>query len=113
MSLPPSPPTPPRSRTLLGPALGWSLLHVPLLLALYADSIAAALRATPPSYRVAYAPAFLVQASVVALVAWAIGLPLARWSRVYRRAAPAIVGLATIVAAIDARALATAGFHLN
>jgi uncharacterized protein len=95
------------------PALVWALLHVPVTLGLYVDSLTSALRATPPSFRAAVAPTFLVQASLLALVVWTIGLPLVRWPRVYRFTAPALAGLVTFGFAIDGRALASAGFHLN
>jgi hypothetical protein len=95
------------------PALVWALLHVPVFLALYAQGIGAALRATPEAYRPALWPTFLPQATFLALVAFALALPLSLWPRVYRFAAPAAAGLLTAGVALDSRIYHSVGFHLN
>ncbi len=94
------------------PALLWALLHVPVFLALFAQGIANALRATPDAYRLALWPTFVPQATLLALVAFVLGLPLS-WSRAYRFAAPLAAGLVTAAVALDARIYHSVGFHLN
>jgi uncharacterized protein len=94
-------------------ALFWALLHVPVVLALYASSIWDAVQGTPEKYRLALSPTFVPQAAVVALVAWLATLPFSRWSRGYRYLAPAVTGLVVVIAAIDSRVYEAVGFHLN
>ncbi|HEY6099456.1 MAG TPA: sulfatase-like hydrolase/transferase [Anaeromyxobacter sp.] len=94
-------------------ALLWSLLHVPLFLALFAQGIAAAIRATPEGYRLLVWPTFLPQATLLAAVAFALGLPFVLSPRLYRFAAPAAAGLVTGAVALDARIYHSVGFHLN
>lgn len=94
-------------------ALVWSLLHVPLLVWLFAGSAAAALRGVPEGYRMALWPAFPTQAAVLALAAFVLGLPFYAWRRGYRFVAPLVTGLVTLFLAIDARVYATIGFHVN
>jgi uncharacterized protein len=94
-------------------ALVWSLLHVPLFLALFAPGIGAALRATPGAYRVYLWPTFLPQATLIAAAAFALGLPFALSRRLYRFAAPAAAALVTSGVALDARIYQSVGFHLN
>ncbi|WP_242346616.1 sulfatase-like hydrolase/transferase [Anaeromyxobacter terrae] len=95
------------------PALVWSLLHVPLFLALYATSIAAAVRNAPAAYRAPLWPTFLPQAALLALGAFAVALPFSLRPRAYRFAAPAVLGLATSVVALDSRIFGAVGFHMN
>ena len=57
------------------PALLWSLLHVPIFLALFAPGIEAALRATPEQFRPWLWPTFLPQATLLAFLAWMLALP--------------------------------------
>jgi uncharacterized protein len=95
------------------PALLWALLHVPIFLALFAQGIGAALRATPEAYRVALWPTFVPQATLLAFLAFALGLPFAFSPRVYRFAAPAAAGVVTAIVAIDAHIYHSVGFHLN
>src|SRR5512133_696950 len=95
------------------PALVWALLHVPLFLALFAPGIGAALRATPEAYRVALWPTFLPQATLLALVAFALALPFSLAPRAYRFAAPLLAALVTAGVALDARVYHSVGFHLN
>ena len=94
-------------------ALLWALLHVPVFLALFAHGIATALHATPEAYRVALWPTFLPQATLIAVVAFALGLPFSLAPRVYRFAAPAAAALVTGGIALDARIYDSVGFHLN
>lgn len=95
------------------PALLWALLHVPIFLALFAQGISTAVRATPEAYRLALWPTFLPQATLLALLAFAAGLPFARLARAYRFAAPAAAALVTGVVALDSRIYHSVGFHLN
>lgn len=95
------------------PALVWSLLHVPLFLALYATSIAAAVRNAPAAYRLPVWPTFLPQAAVLALAAFLVALPFSLRPRAYRFAAPAVLGLATSLLALDSRIFGAVGFHMN
>jgi membrane-anchored protein YejM (alkaline phosphatase superfamily) len=95
------------------PALLWALLHVPIVLALYAAPIAAAVRATPDEFRVWLWPTFLPQALLLAVLGFVLGLPFVALPRAYRFAAPATVGLVTAVLAIDAKVFGATGFHLN
>jgi hypothetical protein len=95
------------------PALAWALLHVPIFLALFAQGIGAALRATPEAYRVALWPTFVPQATLLALVAFALALPFSWAPRAYRFAAPFAVALVTAALALDARIYHSVGFHLN
>jgi membrane-anchored protein YejM (alkaline phosphatase superfamily) len=94
-------------------ALLWALLHVPIFLWLYAEGIRAALQATPEGWRAALWPTFLPQATLVALVAFLVGLPFSLAPRVYRFAAPGAVALVTGAVALDARIYHSVGFHLN
>jgi membrane-anchored protein YejM (alkaline phosphatase superfamily) len=95
------------------PALLWALLHVPVFLALFAPGIGAALRATPEGYRALLWPTFLPQATLLAVVAFALALPFALLPRTYRWAAPAAAALVTSAVALDARIYHSVGFHLN
>jgi len=95
------------------PALVWALLHVPLVIALYAGPIADALGAMPPAYRWPVLPVYLPQAALVSLVAWLLALPLSRWPRAYRYAAPALVALVFAVVVVDSRVYEQVRFHLN
>src|SRR5512133_192247 len=94
-------------------ALVWALLHTPLFLALFAPGIAAAIRSAPGAYRAALWPTFLPQATLLALVAFALGLPFSVSGRAYRVAAPAATALVTAGLALDARIYESVGFHLN
>src|SRR5512133_414129 len=94
-------------------ALVWALLHAPLFLALFAPGIAAAMRASPAAYRVALWPTFLPQATLLALVAFVLGLPFSLSGRAYRFAAPGAAALVTAGLALDARIYESVGFHLN
>ncbi len=100
-------------RALRFPAFLWALLHVPVFLALYAPSVRAAVRATPDAYRAWLWPTFVPQALLLALVAFVVALPVARWPRVYRLAAPGAAGLVTAALALDAKVLESVGYHLN
>jgi uncharacterized protein len=95
------------------PALVWSLLHVPLFLGLYAGSIAAAVRNAPPAYRLPLWPTFLPQATLLAIAAFVVALPFSLRPRAYRFAAPAVLGLATSLLALDSRIYGAVGFHMN
>jgi uncharacterized protein len=103
----------PRGSELRFPALIWALLHAPLVLALYAPSLGPALRSVPPAYRLPLWPALAAEALILALVIFAVPLPLSLWGRAYRLAAPFFAGLATVALAVDARLYATVGFHVN
>jgi membrane-anchored protein YejM (alkaline phosphatase superfamily) len=95
------------------PALLWALLHAPLFLWLYAQSVAIAVRLTPADYRAALWPTFLPQALLLAVILFLAAAPLSRWPRAYRFAAPAIAALGSVILAIDSRVYAAVGFHLN
>jgi uncharacterized protein len=95
------------------PAFLWTLLHVPLFLALYAPAISAAVRATPEAYRAWLWPTFAPQALLLALLAFVLGLPFALAPRAYRFAAPAAAGLVTVALALDAQVFQSVGYHLN
>ncbi|HSD21140.1 MAG TPA: sulfatase-like hydrolase/transferase [Anaeromyxobacter sp.] len=95
------------------PALVWSLLHVPLFLALFATSIATAVRNAPPAYRLPLWPIFLPQAALLALAAFVVALPFSLLPRAYRFAAPAVLGVATTFLALDSRIYGAVGFHMN
>ena len=95
------------------PALLWSLLHVPIFLALFAPGIEAAVRATPEQFRPWLWPTFLPQAMLLALLAWVLALPCSLGRRAYRFAAPAATALLTGGVALDAQVYGSVGFHLN
>jgi membrane-anchored protein YejM (alkaline phosphatase superfamily) len=95
------------------PALLWSLLHVPLFLALFSPGIAAAVRATPEQFRPWLWPTFFPQAGLIALAAWVLAWPFSLVPRAYRYAAPAMTGLVAAVVAVDAQVYGSVGFHLN
>jgi hypothetical protein len=95
------------------PALVWALLHVPPILLLFAPSIRLALAELPPGFGPALWPALAVQAVGLALLAFALGLPLSSRPRVYRVAGPALVALAMACLALDAQIFLGAGFHVN
>jgi len=95
------------------PALLWALLHVPVFLALFAQGISTALRATPEAYRVALWPTFLPQATLLALLAFLVGLPFSGLRRGYRFLAPAAAALVTATVALDSQIYHSVGFHLN
>jgi membrane-anchored protein YejM (alkaline phosphatase superfamily) len=95
------------------PALLWALLHAPVILYLYAAPIAAAVRSTPSGFRAALWPTFLPQAALISALLFLVALPVSRWPRVYRFAAPTIAAAAAIVLAIDSRVYGAVGFHLN
>jgi len=95
------------------PSLAWALLHAPLLLVLYAPQVLAAVRAAPRPYQAALWPTFVVQALVLALTPWLLALPLSRWPRVHRVAAPLATALFAAGAVLDSLVHRTVGFHLN
>ena len=95
------------------PALLWALLHVPIVLWLFAPGIAAAVRATPEAYRVWLWPTFLPQATLIAFASFVLALPFSLSARAYRYAAPAAAALVTAVMALDASIYRSVGFHLN
>jgi uncharacterized protein len=111
--MPSSPRPPPTGAGLRFPALAWALLHVPLFLYLYAPSLGPALESVPPGFRASMWPALVVEAMTLALVSFALALPLSPWGRAYRLAAPFATGLATAALAVDARLFGTVGFHVN
>jgi uncharacterized protein len=103
-----------RSRPAHRPAaLAWALLHVPLFLALYGPSIASAVAAAPPRFRLPLWPTFVPQALLLGVAIFLVGLPFSAWPRLYRFAAPAIAGLVTVGLALDSQVFRTVGFHLN
>jgi membrane-anchored protein YejM (alkaline phosphatase superfamily) len=95
------------------PALLWSLLHVPLFLALFAPGIASAVRATPAPFGAWLWPTFLPQATLIAVLAWLLAWPFSLVPRIYGYAAPAVAALVTFVVALDAQIYGSVGFHLN
>jgi hypothetical protein len=72
----------------------WALLHVPVVLLVYAPSIRQALADAPAGYRAALWPAFALESVLLLTVAFLAG-------RVYRFAAPALVGLVAV--AVDSQ----------
>lgn len=116
MSAPLADPTPAARGSGAGqrfPAILWALLHVPVYLALFAPGIGSALRQTPEQFRALLWPTFLPQATLLALVAFLLGLPFSLSARAYRFAAPAAAALVTATVALDARIYHSVGFHLN
>jgi membrane-anchored protein YejM (alkaline phosphatase superfamily) len=107
----------PASRGSGGPiraaALAWSLLHAPLILFLYAPSVAAAVHAVPARFRLPLWPTFVPQALLIGLATFLVALPVSRWPRAYRFLAPAVTGLATAALALDSQIYRAVGFHLN
>ncbi|MGC4000021.1 MAG: sulfatase-like hydrolase/transferase [Anaeromyxobacter sp.] len=103
----------PRQPRLRFPALLWSLIHVPFLVALYATSVVSAVGAAHPSYRAALWPIFLPQALLLGFIGWLPALPLSRWPRVYRVAAPLVVALFAAGLVVDSQIYRVFGFHLN
>jgi membrane-anchored protein YejM (alkaline phosphatase superfamily) len=95
------------------PALLWCLLHAPVILALYAPVVATAVASVPSRYRLALWPTFVPQALLLGLAPWLLTLPLSRWRRGYRFAAPAVAALFTAVLALDSQVYRGVGFHLN
>ncbi len=95
------------------PGLAWAMLHVPVILYAFSGPIAQALRGVPEGFRAPLYPAFLVQAMTLATAVWVVTLPLSISRRLYRWTFPFLIGLATIVLAIDARTYAAVGFHIN
>jgi membrane-anchored protein YejM (alkaline phosphatase superfamily) len=94
-------------------ALAWALLHAPLFLVLFRRAVGAAMGDAPAPYRAFLWPTWPVQAAWLALIAFALALPFSFWPRLYRRAAPALLGLFTGGLALDARVHRDVGFHLN
>ena len=105
--------TPPFPAGLRRPALLWALAHFPLALLLLAPSLRLALGELGSGFRLALWPALVVQAAGLALLAFALGLPLSGRPRLYRLAAPALVALGLAVLALDAQIFIGTGFHLN
>ena len=95
------------------PGLAWALLHVPVILYAFSEPIAQALRGVPAPYRAPLYPAFVVQAVTLAFAVWVVALPLSISRRLYRWTFPFLIGLATILLAIDARTYQAVGFHIN
>jgi membrane-anchored protein YejM (alkaline phosphatase superfamily) len=96
------------------PALLWSLLHVPLFVALYGPAMRDAVQAVPPQYQLALWPTFLVQAALLSTAAFLLGLPFSLLrAGIYRWAAPLLVALAAAVVALDSRVYDAVRFHLN
>jgi membrane-anchored protein YejM (alkaline phosphatase superfamily) len=95
------------------PALLWSLLHAPVILACYAPAVSAAVAAVPARYRLALWPTFVPQALLLGLAPWLVTLPLSGWRRGYRWALPALSALFTAVLALDSQVYRAVGFHLN
>jgi membrane-anchored protein YejM (alkaline phosphatase superfamily) len=94
-------------------ALLWSALHVPVFLALFATPVALAMRGIPERYHAAMWPTYPVQAAALATLLFLVTLPLSLAPRLYRWAAPAVLGLGTVFLAVDARTFSTVGFHVN
>jgi membrane-anchored protein YejM (alkaline phosphatase superfamily) len=113
MSAPPLAPPPSGGAPADGfrfPALVWALLHAPLL---YAAPVASAVRAVPAPFRAALWPTFLPQAALISALLFLVALPVSRWPRAYRFAAPAIAALGAVILTIDSRVYGSVGFHLN
>jgi hypothetical protein len=94
-------------------ALVWALLHVPILLALFASPIAKVVSSAPAPWGPWIAPTFLPQAALLALVFWLVALPFSLQAGVYRWAAPVAVALGTALVAVDSRVYGALGYHLN
>jgi membrane-anchored protein YejM (alkaline phosphatase superfamily) len=91
----------------------WAMMHVPVVLLVYAPSIRQALADVPAGYDAALWPAFALESALLLTVAFLIGLPLSLAGRVYRFAAPALVGLVTVALAVDSQVYRALGFHIN
>ncbi len=94
-------------------ALVWALLHAPLILLLYTDSIAIALDGIPFHFQAALFALYVVEAAVAAGLVFSLALPLSLWPRVYRYAFPAVFALAMVVTFIDSRLYISLNFHIN
>ena len=110
--------TPTRGAVLSGaalrwPALLWALLHVPLILLLYGPSLGLALADVPAGFRAPLWPAFVIEAALLAVLPFLIGLPFSVVSRIYRVAAPLLTGLLTVGFAVDSQVYRALGFHVN
>jgi hypothetical protein len=95
------------------PAFLWALLHVPVILWLYAPSLGPAFRGVPAGYRLPMWPAVTAEALVLALAAFLLPLPVSLAGRAYRYLAPFFMGLCTVLLSIDAQLYASVGFHVN
>ena len=95
------------------PALVWALLHVPVVVALFAPSLAEATQGVPSGFGPALWPAFAIEAALLATLVFLAGLPLSLAPRAYRYAAPALTGLVTAALAVDSQVYRALGFHIN
>src|SRR5262249_46414665 len=103
----------PSGRLLRRPALFWSWLHVPLTLAIYGPSILRALSSVPPSYRVALAASYAVQAAFLLTLLFLVTWPLSYRARAYAIAVPLVAGLVMTVQYVDSQLYQSVGFHMN
>ena len=94
-------------------ALIWALWHAPVILFLYFGSLLIALRPLPGGYRAAMIVAWSLEAFWLTILAFLVGLVFCRWPRVYRWAAPAILGLFLLCLLLDSRLYEALAFHLN
>jgi membrane-anchored protein YejM (alkaline phosphatase superfamily) len=115
--MPSEPPSPPSAilsgAALRRPALVWSLLHVPLFLLLYGTSLRLAVAGVRPAFKVLLWPAFALEASLLALLAFVVALPFSLHGRAYRVAVPAVTALLTFGLAFDGQIYQALGFHIN
>jgi len=95
------------------PALAWALLHVPLFLLLYAESLRLAVGGVRPAFHALLWPAFAAEAVLLALLAFVVAVPWSLHRRAYRVAVPLASALLTVALALDARIYAALGFHVN
>lgn len=94
-------------------ALRWSLLHVPLILLLYAASIRLALADIPLRYQLALGSLYLIEAAVAAGLVFLLTLPFSFAPRFYRFAAPVVIALAMLAVFVDSRLYLSMNFHIN
>ena len=80
------------------PAFLWALLHVPLVLLLFMPAIRLGLGEVGSGIRLALWPAFALQAAGLALLGFALALPLSSRPRLYRPGAPTLLALGLAVA---------------
>lgn len=103
----------PSGAALRRPALAWALLHVPLVLLLYGPSLRIAVGGVRAPYTALLWPAFVVEAALPTLLAFAVALPFSFLGRAYRWAAPALTAALTVALAFDGRIYQALGFHVN
>ena len=94
-------------------ALMWMLLHIPLILLLYSESIAVALDGIPLRYQAPLLVLYGMEAAVIVGLVYVAALPFSVAPRLFRFATPLLGAMMIVVLAIDSRLYASVGFHIN